>query len=186
MISKKMMKSYSVFHTEQKTEFEKYNFLLVDSLRYSFGRIKVISTLVEREYTSDITRQICFAYQLTNFYMIRGFTERYLLTDYSYFLENHFYFVNVPDYCFKPSLSRIFSVNSSVKIYKGRSTHLFLISSLCTFIIYIKKKIGFVARLFSKYFFEPKVIPNYMSSWVPGIRNQVKLSINKTKVIKQY
>ena len=31
--------------------------------------------------------------------MIRGFTERYFLTDYSYILENDFYFVNVPGYC---------------------------------------------------------------------------------------
>ena len=28
--------------------------------------------------------------------MIKGFTEQYILTDYSYILENHFYFVNVP------------------------------------------------------------------------------------------
>ena len=80
MISEKM-KSYSVFHVEQKTEFEKYNCFFVDSLRCSFGIIKVISTVVEREYTPDITRQICFAYQLTGLYMIRGFTERYFLTD---------------------------------------------------------------------------------------------------------
>ena len=33
--------------------------------------------------------------------MIRGFIEWYFLTDYSYILENHFYFVNAPDYCFK-------------------------------------------------------------------------------------
>ena len=98
------MKSYSVFHIEQKMEFEKFNCFFIDFLRYSFGRIKVISTVVEREYTPDITWQICFVYQLTGFYMIRGFTERYFLTDYSYILENHFYFVNAPDYCFKPSL----------------------------------------------------------------------------------
>ena len=69
--------------------------------RYSFGRIKVMSTVVEREYTPDITLQI-------SFYMIRGFTERYFLTGYSYILENHFYFVNAPGYCFKPSSSSIF------------------------------------------------------------------------------
>ena len=50
--------------------------------------------MVERDYTPDITRQICFVYQLTDFCIIRGFTERYFLTDYSYILENHFYFVN--------------------------------------------------------------------------------------------
>ena len=38
-----------------------------------------MSTVVEREYTPDITRRICFGYQLTGFYMIRGFTERYFL-----------------------------------------------------------------------------------------------------------
>ena len=54
--------------------------LFVDFLRYNFGRIKVILTVVEREYTLDITRPICFAYQLTGFYMIRGFTERYFAT----------------------------------------------------------------------------------------------------------
>ena len=141
-----MMKSCSVFHIEQKMKFEKCNCFFIDFLRYSFGRIKVISTVVEREYTPDINWQICFAYQLTDFYMLRGFTERYFPTDYSYILENHFYFVNVPDYCFKPSLSRIFCVNSSVKVlspqYEGPSTHIFCTSLLCTFIIYWKKEIG--------------------------------------------
>ena len=140
-----MMKSCSVFHIEQKMEFEKFNCFFIDFLRYSFGRIKVISTVVEREYTPDITWQICFAYQLTGFYMIRGFTEPYFLTDYSYILKNHFYFVNAPDYCFKLSLSRIFSVNSSVKVlfpeFKGPLTHIFIISSLRMFIVYKKKKI---------------------------------------------
>ena len=149
-------------------EFEKFNCFFIDFLRYSFGRIKVISTVVEREYTPDINWQICFAYQLTDFYMLRGFTERYFLTDYSYILENHFYFVNVPGYCFKLSLSRIFYVNSSIKVLSPQcevpSTHIFRTSSLCTFIIYRKKEIGFVAKFFSKYFFGPKVIPNYMSS----------------------
>ena len=138
-----MVKSYSVFHIEQKMEFETFNCFFTDFLRYSFGRIKVISTVVEREYTPDINWQICFAYQLTDFYMLRGFTERYFLTDYSYILENHFYFVNVPDYCFKPSLSGIFFVNSSIKLlspqYEGPSTYIFPTSSLCTFIIYWKK-----------------------------------------------
>ena len=124
--------------------------------------------MIERDYTPDITRQICFAYQLTGFYMIRGFTERYFLSDYSYILENHFYFVNAPDYCLKPSLSRIFCVNSSVKVlppqYEGPSTHLFRTSSLCTFINFRKKEIGFAAKLFSRYFWGPKVIPDYMYS----------------------
>ena len=108
MISEKKDKKLLVFHIEQKTEFGKYNCFFVDSLRYSFGRIKVISTVVERDYKPDITGQICFVYQFTVFCMIRGFTERYFLTYYSYILENHFYFINMPDYCFKPSLSRIF------------------------------------------------------------------------------
>ena len=142
--------------------------LFIDFLRYSFGRIKVISTVVEREYAPDITWQIYFGYQLTGFYMIRGFTERYFPTDYSYILENRFYFINAPDYCFKPSLSRIFSVNRSVKVLspqcKGPSTHIFRTSLLWMFIIYRKKEIGFVAKFFARYFFRPKVIPNYMSS----------------------
>ena len=132
------------------------------------GRTKVISTVVEREYIPDITWQICFAYQLTGFYMIRGFTERYFLVNYSYILENHIYSINVPDCCFKTSLSRIFYVNDSVKVlspqYEGPSTHIFRTSLLYTFIIYRKKEIGFVAKFFSRYFFGPKVIPNYMSS----------------------
>ena len=49
------MKRCSVFHIEQKMEFEKFNSFFIDFLRYSFGRIKVISTVVEIEYTSDIT-----------------------------------------------------------------------------------------------------------------------------------
>ena len=134
---------------------------------YSSGKIKVISTVVEGKYTPDRTRQICFAYQLNGFYMIRGFTEWYFLKYYSYVLENLFYFVNAPDFCFKRSLPRIFCVNSSVNVlspqYEGPLTHLFCTSSLCTFIVYKKKEIGFVATFFLKYLFELKVIPNYMS-----------------------
>ena len=142
--------------------------LFIDFLRYNFGRIKVISTVVERDYTPDITWQICFAYQLTGFYIIRGFTERYFLTDYSCILENHFYFINAR-YCFyKPSLSRVFCINSSVKVlspqYESPSTHIFHASSLSTFIIYREKEIGFLAKCFSKYCFGPKIIPKYMSS----------------------
>ena len=56
MISeKKVMKRCSVFHIEQKMEFEKFNSFFIDFLRYSFGTIKVILTVVEREYTLDIT-----------------------------------------------------------------------------------------------------------------------------------
>ena len=105
-----------------------------------------------KESIHQTHRQICFAYQLTGLYMIREFTERYFLADYSYILENHFYFLNAPDYCFKPSLSRIFCVNSSAKVlsplYEGPWTHLFRISSLCTFIIYKKKEIGFIRDFF--------------------------------------
>ena len=56
------------FHTEQKMEFEKFNCFFVGFLRSSFGRIKVMSTVVEREYTPDITRHNDFAYQLTGLY----------------------------------------------------------------------------------------------------------------------
>ena len=99
-----------------------------------------------------------FPFQLTDFYMIRDFTDRYFLTDYSYILENHFHFVNESDYCFKPSLSRIFSINNSVKVlsplspqYEGPSTYLFRSSSLWTFIIYRNNQIGLVAKLFLKW-----------------------------------
>ena len=77
-----------------------------------------MSTVVERDYTPGITRQICFAYNLTAFYMIKGFTERYFLTDYGF--RKPLYFVNEPDYYFKP-LSRIFCVNSSVIVLSFRS-----------------------------------------------------------------
>ena len=43
----------AVFHIEQKMKFEKFNCFFLEFLRYSFGRIKVISTVVEREYTPD-------------------------------------------------------------------------------------------------------------------------------------
>ena len=52
-------------------EFEKFNCFFVDFLRSSFGRIKVMSTVVEREYTPDITRHIGAAYQLTGLYDTR-------------------------------------------------------------------------------------------------------------------
>ena len=69
MISEKKNDEYcSVFHTEQKMEFEMFNCFFVDFLRSSFGRIKVMSTVAEREYTPDITRYICFAYQLAGLY----------------------------------------------------------------------------------------------------------------------
>ena len=35
-------------------EFGKFYCFFIDFLRYSFGRIKVISTVVEREYTPDV------------------------------------------------------------------------------------------------------------------------------------
>ena len=125
---KKMMKSCSVFHIEQKMEFEKFNYFFIVFFRYNLRRIKVILTAIEREYTPDIAWQTCFAYQLTDFHMIRGFTERYFPTDYSYILKNHFYFVNVTDYVIKPSLSTIFCVNNSVEVlppqYEGPSTNI--------------------------------------------------------------
>ena len=56
MISeKKVMKRCSVFHIEQKMEFEKFNGFFIDFLRYSFERIKINSTVVEREYIPVIT-----------------------------------------------------------------------------------------------------------------------------------
>ena len=49
-------------------EFEKFNYFFIEFLRSSFGRIKVMPTVVEREYTPDITRHVCFAYQWTGLY----------------------------------------------------------------------------------------------------------------------
>ena len=144
------MKSCSVFHTEQKMEFEKFNCFFIDFLRYSFVRIKsYFDRGWKRVYTRhNLTDLLCIS--LTDFYMIKGLTEWYFLTYYRYILENHFYFANAPGYCFKPSLSKIFWVNSSVKVlspqYEGPSTHIFRTSSLCTFIIYRKKEIGVVAK----------------------------------------
>ena len=134
-----MMKSYS----DQKKEFEKFNCFSIDFYKIVLG--ECISTVTEREYIPNITRQICFAYQFTGFYMIRGFTERYFLTDCSYILEKHFLRI-CAHYCFKPALSRIFCVSSFVKVLsprcEGPSIHLFPTSSLCTFIIYRKKYVS--------------------------------------------
>ena len=95
-------------------------------------------------------------------YMIRGFTDRYFLTEYRYILENKFYFVNPPDYCFKTSIFRIFCVNSFLKVlpsqYKGPSTQIFRTSLLYTFIVYRKKEMGFLAKFFSKYFLWANVL----------------------------
>ena len=118
--------------------------------------------------------------------MRRGSTERYFLADYRYILENHFHIVNAPGYCFKPFLSRIFCADSSIKVlspqYEDPSTHIFRISSLCTFFIYRKKEIGFVVKFFGG----SKTIPHYMFSKVPRPSNQAKLNINKTKVVGRF
>ena len=55
-MKKKKMKSYSVFHIQKKTEFEKFNCFFIDFLGYSFQRIKVISTVVERVETRQRDR----------------------------------------------------------------------------------------------------------------------------------
>ena len=78
MISEKNDEKSLSFSHKAKDGVWKFNCFFVDFLRYSFRRIEVISTVVEREYRPDATRQICFAYRLTGFYMIRGFTERYV------------------------------------------------------------------------------------------------------------
>ena len=111
---------------------------------------------------------------LYGFYMIRGFTMRYFLTDYDYISENHSYFVNEPDYCLKSSSSRIFCMNSFVKVlpsrYEGSLTHLFRTSLFFTFISYRKKEIGFLAKFFSKYFsgllqWNSKIVRNSKFNW---------------------
>ena len=56
MLTGKVMISYSVFHIEQKMEFEKFNCFFVDFLRYSFRRIIFIWTVAEKEYALDITQ----------------------------------------------------------------------------------------------------------------------------------
>ena len=59
MISEKNDENLLSF--SHRAELEKFNCFFVDFLSYSFGRIKVISTVVEREYPPNIRRQICFA-----------------------------------------------------------------------------------------------------------------------------
>ena len=55
MISEKNDAKLLSSQIEQKMEFEKFNCFFIDFLRYTFGRVKVISTVVERDYTPDIT-----------------------------------------------------------------------------------------------------------------------------------
>ena len=155
-ISEKNDEKLLSFSHRAKDGICKVNCFFIDFLRYSFRRIKVISTVVEREYGvyTKITWQICFAYQLTGFYMVKGFTEQYFLTDYSHILENQFYFINAPDYCCKPSLSRIFCVSSSVKVlspqYEGPSTH---ISYIIAFHVhYLQKERNYLRNLRSQNF----------------------------------
>ena len=169
MISEKMMKSCSVIHVEQNMEFEKFNCLFIDSLRF-WENESYFDRGWKRVYTRhNLADLLCIS--IDYFYMIRGSTEGYFLADCRYILENHFYIVNAPGYCFKRFLSRIFCVNSSIKVlppqYEDPSTHIFRISSLCTFFIYRKKEIGFVVNFFSKYFFGPKIIPHCFQKF-PG------------------
>ena len=61
------MKS-STYYIHMKTKIlADFQICISVPLRSSFGR-KVMSAVVEREYTPDITRYICFAYQLTGLY----------------------------------------------------------------------------------------------------------------------
>ena len=77
MISEKKMKSCSVFHTKHKMEFEKFNCFFADFLRSSFGRIKVMSTVVEREYTPDIfaLHINCFRPSLFRIFCVYNFVK---------------------------------------------------------------------------------------------------------------
>ena len=146
-----------------------------------------MSTVVEREDTPDITRHICFAYQLTGFYMIKGFTERYFLQLYlrkallfrkcARLLFQTFFIQNL--LCKQLRKSIVTSIRISFDPY---ISHI-----IAMHVHYLQKeRNGFVAKFFSKYFFGPKVIPNYISSEVPRSRNQVKLSIKKTKVVGRF
>ena len=83
------------FSHRAKDGFEKFNCFFIDFLRYNFGRIKVTS----RVYTKHNLTDLLF---MSIDWFLTGF---YFLTDFIYILENHFYFVNPPDYCFKLSLS---------------------------------------------------------------------------------
>ena len=69
MTCEKKDENFLSFSYREKMRFEKFNCFSVDFLSYSFRRIKAISTVVERQYTPDIT----------GFYMIGGFTELYYL-----------------------------------------------------------------------------------------------------------
>ena len=82
-------------------------------------------------------------------------------------------------------------VNSSVKVlspqYEGPYQPIYFAHHRFACSLFIeRKKLIFVAKFFSKIFFGPKVIPNYMSSKVPRSRNQVKLSANKTKEVGRF
>ena len=98
----------------KKKELEKFNCFSANFLRSTFWGIKIMSRVLERKHTSGITQNICFAYQLTGFYMIEVSLNS---ISYSYILENQ---VIVPDYCFRPSLFKIFFVNSFVKALSPR------------------------------------------------------------------
>ena len=77
-----MIKSYSVFYTEQNKEFVKFNCYFVNFLRYSFRRIKVILPKTEGKsflfhienefpYIISIKSEVGFyfkAFQLGNLY----------------------------------------------------------------------------------------------------------------------
>ena len=54
MSQKNDEKLLSFSYRAKKMEFEKFNSFIIDFLRYSFRRIKVISTVGERKYRPDI------------------------------------------------------------------------------------------------------------------------------------
>ena len=149
-----MMRSYSVFHIEQKIVFDKFNWFFDRGWRRVYTR-------------HNATDLLCISIDWF-LYDKKFYWTVFLNRLYNYILENHFYFVNAPDYCFKPSLSRIFWVSGSVKVlssrYEGPSTHLSPTTSLCSFIIYRKKEIDFVAKFSPNVFLGPKANPNDISS----------------------
>ena len=51
------MKCCSFFQLKPKMEFQKFNCFFINSFRYSFRRIKVISTVVEKERERECERE---------------------------------------------------------------------------------------------------------------------------------
>ena len=69
------------FHIEQEMELEKFNCFFIGFLRYSFGRIKVTSTVIDKTVYTIHNLADLSCMPIDWFLYDRGFTERYFLTD---------------------------------------------------------------------------------------------------------